>query len=279
MPVDYVETLVAQKGAGFVFDNYQRNQFLASSDPQAFKMPDLKKTGTTICGVVCDGGVVLGADTRATAGDIVADKNCEKLHKMADNICCAGAGTAADLEHTTKKFAADLELMRLTLHRTPRVGTAVTMLSQHLFRYMGYVGCALVMGGVDPTGPSLYMIYPHGSTDRLPFASMGSGSLAAMSMLETGYKDDMTIEEGKKLVSEAILAGITNDLGSGGQVDLCVVTKDAYTMHRNIMAPYPRTRIPKPVMFPTGTTTVLEEVKMLKGRLEVTDADVEMRDA
>ena len=40
------------------------------------------------------GGVVLGADTRATEGDTVADKNCEKIHYIADNIWCCGAGTS-----------------------------------------------------------------------------------------------------------------------------------------------------------------------------------------
>jgi 20S proteasome subunit beta 2 len=44
---------------------------------------------------------VLGADTRATEGPIVADKNCEKIHYIADNIWCCGAGTAADTENTT----------------------------------------------------------------------------------------------------------------------------------------------------------------------------------
>ena len=38
---------------------------------------------------------VLGADTRATEGDTVADKNCEKIHYIADNIWCCGAGTSA----------------------------------------------------------------------------------------------------------------------------------------------------------------------------------------
>jgi 20S proteasome subunit beta 2 len=40
------------------------------------------KTGTTICAVIWKDGVVLGADTRSTGGDIVANKNCEKLHYM-----------------------------------------------------------------------------------------------------------------------------------------------------------------------------------------------------
>lgn len=46
-------------------------------------------------------GVILGADTRATEGEIVCDKNCEKIHYLAPNISCCGAGTAADTENVT----------------------------------------------------------------------------------------------------------------------------------------------------------------------------------
>ena len=42
-----------------------------------------------------------------------------------------------------------------------------------LFRYHGYISAALVLGGVDSTGPHLYSVYPHGSTDKLPFVTMG----------------------------------------------------------------------------------------------------------
>lgn len=48
--------------------------------------------------------MILGADTRATEGPIVADKNCEKIHYMAPNIYCCGAGTAADTEAVTGNF-------------------------------------------------------------------------------------------------------------------------------------------------------------------------------
>jgi hypothetical protein len=44
---------------------------------------------------------VLGADTRATEGPIVCDKNCEKIHYIAPNIYCCGAGTSADTENST----------------------------------------------------------------------------------------------------------------------------------------------------------------------------------
>ena len=49
-------------------------------------------------------GVVLGADTRSTSDTTVADKNCEKIHFIAPNIYCCGAGTAADTENVTGKL-------------------------------------------------------------------------------------------------------------------------------------------------------------------------------
>lgn len=101
----------------------------------------------------------------------------------------------------------------------------------------------------------MYQIYPHGSTDTLPYATMGSGSLAAMSVFESKYREGLTVswftvymicalacsrlfctylflysflvqkEEGIKLVCEAVSSGIFNDLGSGSNVDICVITK------------------------------------------------------
>lgn len=56
---------------------------------------------------------------------------------------------------------------------------------------------------------------------------MGSGSLAAMSVLESRWRPDMFEEDGKKLVRDAIAAGVFNDLGSGSNVDLCVIQKNS----------------------------------------------------
>jgi len=85
------------KGAGFDFSNHNRyvagtaflpkfrnrrksrNEFLAG---KGIPVPKATSTGTTIVGCLYEGGVVLGADTRATAGPIVADKNCEKVRHL-----------------------------------------------------------------------------------------------------------------------------------------------------------------------------------------------------
>ena len=149
---------------GFNFDNVARNEMMSQN---GLKFKAAMKTGTTITGVCFKGGVVLGADTRSTNGETVADKNCEKIHYIAPNIYCCGAGTAADTEKTTELISSQLELLRMNMGGTQsRVVTACTMLKRMLFRYQGYISAALVLGGVDATGPHVYQIYPHGSTGK-----------------------------------------------------------------------------------------------------------------
>lgn len=239
----------------FSFDNLVRNNLLTS---KGYKPPIARKTGTTIVGVVYKNGVVLGADTRATGGATVFDKNCQKIHYIADNIMCCGAGTAADTDHTTQLISSKIWLHSLATRRSPRVATALNMLKQMLFRYQGHVSAALVLGGVDFHGPHLYTVYPHGSTDRLPFVTMGSGSLAAMAVFESKFKDDLTMEEAKQLVYEAVSAGIYNDLGSGGNVDLCVITSEGSELIRGFATENDRKfRHPTGYSFPAGTTPVV----------------------
>uniref|UniRef100_A0A7S3K5B8 Proteasome subunit beta n=1 Tax=Aureoumbra lagunensis TaxID=44058 RepID=A0A7S3K5B8_9STRA len=247
---------------GFSFDLCKRNQMLSS---KLGIIPKPMKTGTTICGVVYKDGVVLGADTRATGGTDVADKNCAKIHYLAENIYCCGAGTAADTERATAMIASQLELLRLSTGTKSRVVAAVTLLKRMLFRYQGHVSAALVLGGVDSTGPTLYQIYPHGSTGRLPYVTMGSGSLAAMSVFETGYRDNMDEADAIELVKDAIFGGIFNDLGSGSNVDIAIIrTAQAKAeIFRGFRKPNDtsilRSSYARPVNLkpPSGATTVL----------------------
>ncbi|KAJ6630500.1 Proteasome subunit beta type-7 [Pseudolycoriella hygida] len=251
---------------GFNFDNCARNAMLQKN---GFVCPTAVKTGTTIVGIVFNDGVILGADTRATEGPIVASKNCEKIHYLAKNMYCCGAGTAADTEMTTSMISSQLELHRLNTGRVVPVETANTLLKQMLFRYQGYIGAALILGGVDSTGPHVYTIHPHGSTQISPYTTMGSGSLAAMSVFEARWKEGMSEEDGKKLVRDAIAAGIFNDLGSGSNVDLCVIRKN-YTTEYLRGYEYANLKGVRELSydFPKGTTAVLKtNVK----RFEITE--------
>ncbi|KAG2595149.1 hypothetical protein PVAP13_5KG523000 [Panicum virgatum] len=229
---------VPAKG-GFSFDLCPRNGML---EKKGLKVPGFRKTGTTIVGLVFADGVVLGADTRATEGPIVADKNCEKIHYMAPNIYCCGAGTAADTEAVT-----DIKVM-----------LALPLFSVEL----------IVLDHI-------YTRFIHMVPQTLPFATMGSGSLAAMSVFESKYKEGLTREEGIQLVSEAICAGIFNDLGSGSNVDVCVITKGKTEYLRNHQLPNPTTYVSsKGYNFVQGQTEVLStKITSLKMKGEVTIGD------
>eukprot|EP00090_Calanus_glacialis_P001388 TRINITY_DN1098_c0_g1_i1.p1 TRINITY_DN1098_c0_g1~~TRINITY_DN1098_c0_g1_i1.p1 ORF type:complete len:288 (+),score=87.89 TRINITY_DN1098_c0_g1_i1:46-909(+) len=258
-------TLMPQElpAQGFNFENCKRNAFLAQS---GYQPPKVTKTGTTICAIIFKDGVILGADTRSTGGDIVANKNCEKLHYMAPNIYCAGAGTAADCDKTTATISSQLELHRLNTGRQVRVVAANRLVKQMLFRYQGHIGTYLIMGGVDVTGPHLYEIAAHGSTSKVPYCTMGSGTLAAMSVLESRWVPDMSEEDGKQLVRDAIRAGIFNDMGSGSNVDLVVLkAKDDVQYLRGFDEANVKGVRRQKYTFKKGTTGVLtEKVRNIK---------------
>lgn len=198
---------------------------------------------------------------------IIIPQNCEKIHYLAPNIWCCGAGTAADTEKTTELMASNLELLRLSTGTQSRVITALTMLKRHLFKYQGNVSAALVLGGVDVHGPHLYSIHPHGSSQKNPYETMGSGSLAAMAVFESRFRPDMEEAEAVQLVRDAIRAGIFNDLGSGSNVDVHIIRKGGESERlrtyevaagraTDYKAQYPR---PSKLTIPKGTTFVIEE--------------------
>lgn len=64
----------------------------------------------------------------------------------------------------------------------------------------GHIGAALVLGGVDVEGPWIYCIYPHGSSESLPFTTMGSGSRAAMAVFESRWTPNMTVSSIPNLI-------------------------------------------------------------------------------
>lgn len=120
-----------------------------------------------------------------------------------------------------------MELLRRNTNRSIiPVIAPVTFAKNYLFRYQARIASWLVVGGVDNEGPHIFAVYPHGSTDGLPYATLGSGGKAAMSILESRWKPDMNAEDGMDLVHDAIAAGIFNDLGSGSNVDLCIIRKN-----------------------------------------------------
>ncbi|MCQ2816076.1 MAG: proteasome subunit beta [archaeon] len=265
-----------KKDSGFDFSLCERNEALQKSNKKGLNLK-FKKTGTTIVGCIYKDGVILGADTRATEGPIVADPDCVKIHYLAPNMYCCGAGTAADNEMVTQMMSSELELHRLYTGRESRIAHAEARLCQHLFRYQGHVGAHLIIGGVDCKGPQLVTISAYGNSFRGPYTTMGSGSLNAMAILETRYKDGMTKEEAIELVKSAIEAGIFNDLGSGSNVDVYNITRNGCEKYESYRC-YNKKEFSQSdsYVFPKGTTEIIEETQKKWRQVEVVDESAPM---
>merc|ERR1712151_1342731 len=269
------------KSSGFSFDNIHRNTMIKkllndtshhSNDKDNNKNADFvplsRKTGTTVVGIVYKDGVIIGADTRETCDDVVVNKLCNKIHYLAPNIYCCAAGTSADVNKTTEVISSELELHQMNTGMNQlRVVTACALLKRKLYRYQGYIGASVILGGCDLKGPQVYQINQHGSTSKLPFTTMGSGSLAAMSIFETYWMEDMSEASALNLVKRAVAAGVFNDLGSGSNVDICVIRTDGtVTIDRseikmnNVQSFRDSIRESERLSFKNGTTSVLDSV-------------------
>ena len=107
-------------------------------------------------------------------------------------------------------------------------------LANHVFRYGGHIGAHCILGGVDVKGPQLIEVSADGHSKAGPYLTMGSGSLAAMAILETGFREGMTQDEAQALCIAAIEAGIYHDLGSGSNVDVCIIKRGKVDYKRNL---------------------------------------------
>jgi len=74
------------------------------------------------------------------------------------------------------------------------------------------------------------------------------------------------------MVRAAITSGITNDLGSGSNVDCCCITKGKVEMYRNIDPSAPKWKTPAGFPFSRGTTAILQEnIKEIRKMVDVSD--------
>ncbi len=193
------------------------------------------KTGTTTVGIKCKDGIVLAADTRATAGNMIVDKRAKKVHKIIHNVALTIAGTVSDVQLIMKLLKAELTLKNIKTYRKNTVKEAANLLANMTYqniRKMSMIpGIAhFVLGGFDDNDKRhyhLYDIFPDGSLSEVnDFISSGSGSVFAYGVLESQYNPKMTIDEGVELVKKAVNTALQRDSASGNGIDIVTITKE-----------------------------------------------------
>lgn len=193
--------------------------------------------GATTVGVVCKDGVVLASERRVSYGYFVMSKTGKKVFKIADKIGAACAGIVADMQILTREVSAYLNMYTYEREQSVTVRTAAKLMGSMLFerRYFPYLAQTIV-GGVDETGSKLFVLDPLGSVIEDKFTAVGSGSEIAMGLLETDYKESITVDEAKGLVRKAIKAASARDIGSGEGIDMLVVTNAGVKEERETIA-------------------------------------------
>jgi proteasome beta subunit len=206
------------------------------------------KSNTSLVGIVCKDGVVLGADRRVTSGPLVIDKDYRKIIKVNDYIAVAYTGGVADAQLTNKILAAELRLKELRAKVRPTVQEAAHLLSLMTYRnirtptmLIHVVGT--LIAGVDEDGKvSLYTIEPAGGVSQVKTfdANFSSGMPFILGLLERQYKKDLTVKEGVELARECLKSSTQRDVGSGNGIDVFTVTKSGiqHVISEEIIAEY-----------------------------------------
>ena len=182
------------------------------------------KTGTSTVGITYDGGVVVGADHRATMGHFIANKSVQKLFRISDNIALTTAGLVGHAQSLSRVLAAELKLFELKRDTPMTVKGAATFTANILSGRPHYVQLLIV--GVDPSGPSVYSIDSAGGSIPDTYCATGSGSPYMYGVLEDQFKTDMSKDQALLLAAKSLLASAQRDAASGNGMDLAFITNE-----------------------------------------------------
>lgn len=192
------------------------------------------KSNTSLVGIVCKDGIVMGADRRATAGSIVMNKNAQKVVKINDYLVLSGTGMSSDIDLTQRVIAAELKLKELKTKTRPTVHESANLLGMMIYRNIrtpsmipSMVG--MLVAGVEEDGKAkLFSIEPAGGATPIDDfdANFSSGMPYILGLLERQWRPDMSVKEGVELALEALKSSTQRDVGSGNGIDVFTVTKD-----------------------------------------------------
>jgi len=183
--------------------------------------------GATTVGVVCSEGVILASEKRVSYGYLVVSRGGKKVFKITDHIGAACAGLVSDMQILVREVEVYANLFKMDVGRPMSVRSAAKVMSNLLFnRRLFPLITQTIVGGIDDEGASLYVLDILGSVIPDKYAVVGSGAEIAVGVLEEAYKEDMSLEEAKSLVTRAIKSAISRDVMSGDGADFLIITKE-----------------------------------------------------
>ncbi|MEK9523151.1 proteasome subunit beta [Streptomyces sp. NPDC087908] len=179
--------------------------------------------GTTIVAATFPGGVVLAGDRRATMGNMIAQRDIEKVFPADEYSAVGIAGTAGLAVEMVKLFQLELEHFEkvegVTLSLEGKANRLSTMIRGNLGMAMQGLAVVPLFAGWDE-GKEKGRIFSYdvtgGRSEEHGFAATGSGSIFARGAMKKLYRPDLTEQQATTLVVQALYDAADDDSATGG---------------------------------------------------------------
>ncbi|MBP2581026.1 proteasome beta subunit [Streptomyces sp. PvR006] len=204
--------------------------FLADHSPEMLpggrKLPEgvvEAPHGTTIVAATFPGGVVLAGDRRATMGNMIAQRDIEKVFPADEYSAVGIAGTAGLAVEMVKLFQLELEHFEkvegVTLSLEGKANRLSTMIRGNLGMAMQGLAVVPLFAGWDE-GKEKGRIFSYdvtgGRSEEHGYAATGSGSIFARGSMKKLYRADLTEQQATTLVVQALYDAADDDSATGG---------------------------------------------------------------
>jgi len=237
------EPYTATGSASFAdFLAQQAPELLPSARSATGSLADIAPHATTIVAAAFPGGVVMAGDRRATMGNVIAQRDIEKVFPADEYSCIGIAGTAGLAVELVRLFQVELEhyekLEGTGLSAEGKANRLASLIRGNLGLAMQGLAVVPLFAGFDATtGEGRIFSYDvtGGRYEEHAFHAVGSGSVFARGSLKKLYKPDLSEIDAITAAIQALYDAADDDSATGGP-DLtrrifpvvAVVTKDGY---------------------------------------------------
>lgn len=178
---------------------------------------------TTIVALTFPGGVVMAGDRRATMGNIIANREIEKVFPADDYSCVGIAGSAGLAVEMVRLFQVELEhfekIEGTLLSLDGKANRLAAMIRGNLALAMQGLAVVPLFAGYDldsDTGRIFSYDVTGGRYEEHRHHSVGSGSLFARGSLKKLYRPTHTADEAVRVAVEALYDAADDDSATGG---------------------------------------------------------------
>ena len=178
---------------------------------------------TTIVAVTFPAGVAMTGDRRATMGNVIAQRDIEKVFHADDYSAVGIAGTAGIAVELVRLFQVELEhyekIEGATLSLDGKANRLATMIRGNLGMALQGLAVVPLFAGYDPES-GLARIFSYdvagGRYEEHDYHSVGSGALFARGALKKLYRDDLSEDDAVLCCIQALYDAADEDTATGG---------------------------------------------------------------